>query len=257
MNLTEAINTEIGTPPPPSFELQDLIRYGLERRARTRRIGVGVGIAMCAAIATTAALAPWPHHSSVRPTATTPPTTPSPATSPSPTFPLPTRSWPVLALPTGVPPSLDAILDRIGPNLGVPAGTKFEYTDLGGTYKIVQAPWGPAGSWGNISVDPIADISIETYSCAELINCTEVTGADGSMTYVAGPIVAPEPQSTQSSTSSPVFPRSTGHYAPNNFVYSYHPDGTFVMIIIDRDHTPATLTIEQLVEAGQAFSMVS
>jgi hypothetical protein len=44
------------------------------------------------------------------------------------------------------------------------------------------------------------------------------------------------------------------HYAGGDFVYSYHPDGTFLMFNIDAAHTPAGLTIDDLLAVALAFN---
>ena len=272
MNLIDAIDTEIGTLPQPSFDLDTLIEHELRRRTRVRRIAIGAGAVASAALAATVVFASLPTHSTAEPTVSTRPT---PSATP---IPLPTQSWQVLPLPTGVPPSLDVTLGRIGPSLGMPAGTRFHFVDAGGVYKAIDTQWGShSGPWGQISIDGAARVDKFDYSCATWTPCTEVTGADGSMTYVAGPIVGPEPSESPSAAASslnpglepsqtpssraPVQPgveqRGPVASAENDFVWSYHPDGTFVEIILDPEHEPAGLTIAQLVAAGLAFSAVA
>lgn len=256
MNLAESIDAEIGTPPPPAFDLETLIRHGLRRHTRARRIGIGAGVVVSVAIAASIVFASSAPHPAAEPTATTtpspPPTTPILLPTGSwPLIPLPTGSWSPIPLPTGVPQSANAILARVGPSLGVPPGTRFRYHDWGHDNRGVDASWGPSSSWGAIMLARANDVSTEIYSCALYGDCIEVTGVDGSMTYVAGPIVARE-----SKVSG--YPLTAAHAPPpTNHVFSYHPDGTFVMINIVPTHAPATLTVEQLVAAGQAFSLVS
>jgi hypothetical protein len=254
MNLTEQISAEVGSPPPPSFELDTLIQHALDRRARDRRIVIGLGTMLAAAVVATVVLAPWQTRVGA------PAASPGPATSESP-IPLPTRSWPVQPPPTGVWPGLNVTLARIGPSLGVPAGTRFGFTDLGGSEKSVEASWGS----GDITLAAAAAVSKKIYSCELTINCIEVTGTDGSMTYVGGPVVAPGPPTPTSTIVAPTRISISAaeqfqgqqSYAVTDFVWSYHPDGTFVMISINPTLAPASLTVAQLVAAGQAFSGVN
>ncbi len=270
MNLIDAIDTEIGTLPQPSFDLDTLIQHELHRRTRVRRIAIGAGAVVSAALAATVVFASLATHSTAEPTVSTPVT---PSATP---IPLPTQSWQVLPLPTGVPPSLDVTLARIGPSLGMPAGTRFHFVDAGGAYKGIETHWG-SHAWGQISIDGAARVDKFDYSCAMWTPCTEVTGADGSMTYVAGPILGPEPSESPSAGASNLKPGSEPSQTPSSrapvqpgveqpgpvasaiidMVFSYHPDGTFVMITIDPEYAPAGLTIAQLVAAGQAFSVAA
>lgn len=136
--------------------------------------------------------------------------------------------------------------------------TRFEFIDAGGYMRAVQASWG--SGWGHIEVGEAARVDQSDYSCAFWTPCTEVTGADGSMTYVAGPIVGPEPSESPSAGGSNLPPAGQPRQvitAELDFVFSYHPDGSWVWITLDPKHAPANLTIPQLVAVGLAFSAVS
>jgi hypothetical protein len=175
MDLTQELHDAVDAPPPPRFDLDQLMRQGNMRRARSR---VLVGIAAFAAVAmvtvggyaVNAAMRTPTHHLQVggQPVQ------------------VPVQSKPSVAEPAGeqaIEDRFAATLQQQSPVLHVPDDQKFVNThEIGKDYYVADWGYQDFGFGVHINAEHFADVT--SGGCVEDPNtCTEIDDANG-ITYI-------------------------------------------------------------------------
>ena len=179
MGLTDQLNAAVDAPPPPGYDMNQLLRRG--RRARTRRrVATGAaGLGTVALVAGTYVVAaqagPDEHGGRAGAVATT--TTPAATVSP----PHPVTTSPAPADRAATIARLNATLRKLPASFGVPHGTGFAFHhDISFPFGYYNASWTHAGVRYAVQVNFTRDPLPSADSCGQppTASCTPLFRPD-------------------------------------------------------------------------------